>query len=92
MMLTFAFKRTRFTNIPLSFCSLKVNMGDLQSEEERDVVIKLSLEALPDPRESPPQPLFDVVANYFNVISAELAETKASLSVMRTSKSEKYYF
>lgn len=63
-------------------------MGDLQSEEERDVVIKLSLGALPNPRESPPQPLFDVVANYFNVISADLAETKASLSVMRTSKSK----
>eukprot|EP00794_Sanderia_malayensis_P010279 gene10279-11335_t len=64
--------------------SVKVNMGDLQSEEARDVVLKLSIDALPIPREETPQPLFDVVANYFNVVTSDVATAVGHLGVVRT--------
>ena len=62
-------------------------MGDLQSEESRDVVIQLSIDALSAAREeTSPQPLFDIEVNYFNVIKAELGSVAVRLDVLRTSK------
>ena len=61
-------------------------MGDLQSEEERDVVIKLSIESLPIPREQTPQSLLNVTANYFNVISSNLDTTFGNLGALRTGR------
>ena len=62
-------------------------MGDLQSEESRDVVLQLSIDALPAAREeTSPQPLLDIEVNYFNVIKAELGSVAARLDVLRTRK------
>ena len=69
-----------------TFFSLKVDLGDLQSEEERDVVLLLTADAVPSSLETTPQPLFDVEVNYYNVLLEELANTSTSLGVLRTSK------
>ena len=62
-------------------------MGDLQSEESRDVVVELTIGALPAPREeTSPQPLFEAEANYFNVINGQLNTANTLLHVLRTGK------
>eukprot|EP00795_Rhopilema_esculentum_P005872 gene5872-11198_t len=68
--------------------SLKVDLGDLQSEEERDVVLLLTANALPSSLETTPQPLIDVEVNYYNVLLEKLANTSTSLGVLRTNIEE----
>ena len=62
-------------------------MGDLQSEESRDAVFELSLDALEAAREeTSPQPLLEVEVTYFNVIKAQLGSVSTLMSVLRSGK------
>jgi len=65
--------------------SIKVDVGDLQSEESRDFVIELSLEAVQAPLvQAPGQILLQVQVDYFNVLKKQLAECTGNLGVLRT--------
>lgn len=68
-------------------------MGDLQSEESRDVVLQLTIDALAEAREEEsPQPLFEAEMNYFNVLSGQISSENALLNVLRTSESGFLHF
>ena len=58
-----------------------VSLGDLQSEEERDIIIPIKLEALDT--ECMAQPLIKVTLSYFNVITALMQTTSIDLAVDR---------
>ena len=58
-----------------------VSLGDLQSEEERDIVIPINLEALET--ECLAQPLIKVTLSYFNVITTLMQTATAELAVDR---------
>ena len=58
-----------------------VSLGDLQSEEERDIIIPIHLEALET--ECLAQPLIKVTLSYFNVITTLMQATSAELAVDR---------
>uniref|UniRef100_T2ME29 Inter-alpha-trypsin inhibitor heavy chain H3 n=1 Tax=Hydra vulgaris TaxID=6087 RepID=T2ME29_HYDVU len=66
--------------------SIKINMGDLQSEESRDVVLELSIDSLDSPTDC--QTLFNIKLNYFNVINECLESSNAVLTVLRPEKCE----
>ncbi|XP_065663790.1 uncharacterized protein LOC136085890 [Hydra vulgaris] len=68
--------------------SIKINMGDLQSEESRDVVLELSVDPLGSPTDC--QTLFNVKLNYFNVINECLESSNAVLTVLRPEKCEEH--
>ena len=62
-------------------------MGDLQSEESRDVVLQISIDALSAVREeTDPQPVLGIEVTYFNVVKAQLSSVSANLSVLRTGR------
>ena len=56
----------------------KMHMGDMQSEEGRDVVLELKVQPKPQGVEK----LLDVQLYYFNVITNSLQQTKATLSIL----------
>ena len=62
--------------------SIVVDMGDLQSEEDRDLVIELSLSKLSAPYEEE-KTLLNARVNYFNVISKQIDSKSACLKVDR---------
>ena len=55
-------------------------MGDLQSEEERDIVLELKLPALPSPTQDT---VLRSTLSYFNVISSELDTIQSDLVLSR---------
>lgn len=57
-------------------------MGDLQSEEERDVVLELRLLTVPDPVER--DPVVQAQLSYFNVITSQMEMVDCQLLVSRT--------
>lgn len=57
-------------------------MGDLQSEEERDIVLELTLPALPGPVEG--VPVIRAQLSYFNVITSQMDTVDCQLTVNRT--------
>jgi predicted secreted Zn-dependent protease len=59
-------------------------MGDLQSEEERDIVLELNLPALAGPIEG--DPVVKAQLSYFNVITSQLDTVDCQLNVNRTGK------
>ena len=59
-------------------------MGDLQSEEERDIVLELRLPALPGPVEG--DPVVRAQLSYFNVITSQIDSVECQLAVNRTGK------
>lgn len=63
--------------------SIKVNIGDLQAEESRDVVLELSIDTVGAPYDTTPQDLFNVEVDYFNVNSSNLESVVGSLGVLR---------
>jgi len=69
---------------------VKVNMGDLQSEETRDVVIELILDKVSSTYTNTPQLLFNTRCDLFNVVSNELETVKEKLTVLRPEKSENH--
>ena len=60
-----------------------VSLGDLQSEEERDIIIPIKLEARDV--ECLAQPLIKVSLSYFNVITALMQTTSVDLTIDRKS-------
>ena len=66
---------------PCLLCSCEVAMGDLQSEEQRDVLLEMKLPVLP-------APTTDVVVtatlSYFNVITSFVDTVSAQLKLERT--------
>lgn len=65
-----------------SHCSCEIQMGDLQSEEERDIVLELRLPALPGPIEG--DPVISAQLSYFNVVTSQMDTVKCQLTVNRT--------
>ena len=57
-------------------------MGDLQSEEERDIVLELMLPVLPGPVEK--DLVMKVELSYFNIITSQLDTVECQLAVNRT--------
>ena len=65
--------------------NIRINIGDLQSEEERDLVIELTLNKVPAPLETSTQTLFNARVDYFNVTTKQLDTAITSLAVNRPS-------
>ena len=63
--------------------SVKINIGDLQSEEKRDVVLELTLDAVPQPYNETPQLILKAQTDYFNVLTTSMSTGEATLSVFR---------
>jgi len=63
--------------------SVKVNIGDLQSEESRDIVLELTLDAVAEPYETDPQPVLKANVDYFNVVTNNLGNGTGDLGVLR---------
>ena len=57
-------------------------MGDLQSEEERDIVLELTLPALPGAIEG--DPVVKAQLSYFNVITSQMDTVECQLAIDRT--------
>ncbi|XP_057306276.1 uncharacterized protein LOC130644615 isoform X1 [Hydractinia symbiolongicarpus] len=66
--------------------SVKINMGDLQSEENRDIVLELTIESVHAPYDTTPQALLMSRVDYFNVITNELESDVERLTVLRPVK------
>ena len=62
---------------------VKVNIGDLQSEESRDIVLELSLDAVSEPSTETPQPVLNASVDYFNVVTNTMGSAKGNLGVLR---------
>ena len=60
-----------------------VSLGDLQSEEKRDIIISVNLEALET--ECMAQPMIKVTLSYFNIITRLIKTTAVDLAVDRKS-------
>ena len=58
-------------------------MGDLQSEEKRDVVLELTIDALPMPHNDTKTKLLSARIDYFNVATSSLATGTGELGVFR---------
>ena len=69
--------------------TVKIDMGDLQSEENRDIVIELMLDHVHAPYETTPQNLMNVKVDYYNVITSQLATAHANLGVLRPERVER---
>ena len=58
-------------------------MGDLQSEEERDIVLEIQLPAVPSPQQDT---VVRTTLSYFNVITSELDTIQSELIISRGGK------
>ena len=73
--------QTHVTLIFIHTCySCEIPMGDLQSEEERDIVLELKLPALPSPTQDT---VLRSTLSYFNVINSELDTVQSELVLSR---------
>ena len=61
--------------------SCEISMGDLQSEEERDIVVELLLPTLSGPIED--DPIISAQLSYFNVITSQLETVDCQLAINR---------
>ena len=57
-------------------------MGDLQSEEERDIVLEVEMPALPAANER--YPVVKVELSYFNIITSLMDTVECQLTVNRS--------
>lgn len=62
-------------------CSCEIAMGDLQSEEQRDVLLEVQLPVLPAPTTDL---VVTATLTYFNVITSSLDTVTAQLNLERT--------
>ena len=69
------------THKPTHFFSCEIPLGDIQSEEERDIVLELKLPVLPSPQ---PDTALVTTLSYFNVITSALDTLTTELTVNRT--------
>ena len=58
-------------------------MGDLQSEEERDIVLELKLPAMTSPQQDM---VLKATLSYFNVITSEFDTVQSELTLQRGGK------
>ena len=58
-------------------------MGDLQSEEERDIVLELKLPAMASPQQDT---VLKATLSYFNVITSEFDTVQSELNLQRGGK------
>lgn len=79
-------KGEKSLNSQLLFCSCEITMGDLQSEEERDVLLELKLPAVPSPIS---QEALKGQLKYFNVVTSSLDTVEFSMIFERNSKRER---
>ncbi len=61
-------------------------MGDLQSEEERDIVLEVDMPALSDVNEN--FPVIRVQLSYFNVITSLMDTVECQLTINRALSGE----
>jgi len=61
-------------------------MGDIQSEESRDVVLELELPAMSSDTALEQAPIVKAELTYFNVITSQLDNTQCLLTTNRTGK------
>ena len=66
-----------------SLTSCEIQLGDMQSEEERDIVLELSLPAVEGDQEGA---VLRARLSYFNVISSTLDTVDAELVARRSGK------
>ena len=59
-------------------------MGDIQSEEGRDLVLELELPPVPSGTASEHVPLVSVELSYFNVITSQFDTVQCQLTINRT--------
>lgn len=62
---------------------LKIDVGDLQSEETRDLVMELHLDPVAAPYTDTPQHVFSVKVHYYNVAKTEMQIAAGKLTVLR---------
>ena len=65
--------------------SCEIAMGDLQSEEERDIVLELKLPAMTSPQQDT---VLKATLSYFNVITSEFDTVQSELKLQRGGKLE----
>lgn len=65
----------------LSQHSCEIGLGDIQSEEERDIVLQLLLPGLEAPVE---EPVVKVTLSYFNVVTSTLDTVECEIVASRT--------
>lgn len=63
--------------------SVKINIGDLQSEEKRDVVLELTLDPVPQPYSVTPQKIWNARTDYFNVLTNTMEIAEGDLFALR---------
>lgn len=68
--------------------SCEILLGDLQSEEERDIVLEMSVPPVPLGTQLPVlgQPMFTAQLSYFNIITAQMDRIECQLTVTRDCK------
>lgn len=70
-------------------CSCEIPMGDLQSEEERDIVLELKLPAVSSPQQDT---VLRTTLSYFNVITSELDTVQSELILSRGGENLSQYY
>jgi uncharacterized protein YegL len=66
----------------LSGDKIDIQLGDLYSEEERDIIVMATLPALKDPHDDP-LPVMDITLTYFNVITSSFEKRGITAYVKR---------
>ena len=70
--------------IPITYntttCSCEIPMGDLQSEEERDIVLQIKLPLVKSPQQDT---VLRTTLSYFNVITSEFDMVQSELVLSR---------
>lgn len=59
-----------------------INLGDLYSEDEKDILIELKLPALSVPRDEP-MPVMQATLRYFNIANSRMEEATSNLRITR---------
>ena len=75
---TFCILQKQYNNC--STCSCDIAMGDLQSEEERDIVLEIKLPAVASPGQ---YTVLKTTLSYFNVITSEFDTVQSDLILSR---------
>ena len=71
------------------YISCEIAMGDLQSEEERDIVLELKLPAMASPQQDM---VLKATLSYFNVITSEFDTVQSELNIQRGGKQDTCYY
>ena len=78
----------KMTGIGFSLFSCELSLGDLQSEEGRDVVLEIVLPALAAPTQDT---VLKATLSYFNVISSTMETASYELAINRAGINLDFY-